>query len=794
MIKRSGKTTDEVSTPFGIRTLSWPVKRFTPEGPVAGSHDGRFFLNGIPTFLNGVCEYEHQFGQSHAFSKEQVLARVKGLKAAGFNAFRDAHQPHHLDYQMYFDREGMVWWTQFSAHVWYDTPEFRENFKKLLRQWVKERRNSPSLSLWGLQNESTLPREFAEECCDIIREMDPTAVTMRPITTCNGGDGSDWNVIQNWSGTYGGDIYKYGYELSRPNQLLNGEYGAWRSIDLHTEPAAFDAKGIWSEERMCLLMETKIRQAESVKDSVCGQFQWIYSSHDNPGRRQPDEALRRIDKVGPFNYKGLVTPWEEPLDVYYMYKSNYRLPEEEPMVYLVSHTWNNRFEKSGRRRATIEAYSNCDSVLLYNDATNDVYLGRKVNHGRGTHFTWENRDIRYNVLRAVGYYDGKPAAEDVLVLKGLKRAPHFEALYRPSAIVPTAADNNANLLKPASGYTYLYRINCGGDAYTDSYGEQWMQDSHMFSHSWAEKFDSISPYQASQRTTFDPIHGTRDWTLFQSFRFGRHHLNYRFPVSEPGRYRIELYFTEPWHGTGGGEKTDCEGFRIFDVAVNGKTLIDDLDIWAKSGHDGAFRRVVEAEAVNGELLIDFPEVKSGQAIICAIAIAKKGEVEKRPMLPLVKASDVFSWSAMDADTLVKMPKEMLPEDKNTRSVVKYQAEEALVKGNFEKREYKKETGIFFGKSKKESCIIWEVNTGLAQVYALRFKFMNSNKQPLPVRLQFIDAKGVVLKDDWLRFAPTPGKWRMLSTTTGTFINAGHYKLILSADSLDGFAIDGVEIQ
>ena len=723
-----------------------------------------------------------------------MLARVKGLKAVGFNAFRDAHQPHHLDYQMYFDREGMVWWTQFSAHVWYDTPEFRENFKKLLRQWVKERRNSPSLSLWGLQNESTLPREFAEECCDIIREMDPTAVTMRPITTCNGGDGSDWNVIQNWSGTYGGDIYKYGYELSRPNQLLNGEYGAWRSIDLHTEPAAFDAKGIWSEERMCLLMETKIRQAESVKDSVCGQFQWIYSSHDNPGRRQPDEALRRIDKVGPFNYKGLVTPWEEPLDVYYMYKSNYRLPEEEPMVYLVSHTWNNRFEKSGRRRATIEAYSNCDSVLLYNDATNDVYLGRKVNHGRGTHFTWENRDIRYNVLRAVGYYDGKPAAEDVLVLKGLKRAPHFEALYRPSAIVPTAADNNADLLKPASGYTYLYRINCGGDAYTDSYGEQWMQDSHMFSHSWAEKFDSISPYQASQRTTFDPIHGTRDWALFQSFRFGRHHLNYRFPVSEPGRYRIELYFTEPWHGTGGGEKTDCEGFRIFDVAVNGKTLIDDLDIWAKSGHDGAFRRVVEAEAVNGELLIDFPEVKSGQAIICAIAIAKKGEVEKRPMLPLVKASDVFSWSAMGADTLVKMPKEMLPEDKNTRSVVKYQAEEALVKGNFEKREYKKETGIFFGKSKKESCIIWEINTGLAQVYALRFKFMNSNKQPLPVRLQFIDAKGVVLKDDWLRFAPTPGKWRMLSTTTGTFINAGHYKLILSADSLDGFAIDGVEIQ
>lgn len=796
MIKRSGKTTDEISTLFGIRTLSWPVKRFTPEGPGKDSQDGRFFLNGLPTFLNGVCEYEHQFGQSHAFSKEQITSRIKQIKAAGFNAFRDAHQPHHLNYQSYFDSEGLVWWTQFSAHVWYDTPEFRHNFKKLLRQWVKERRNSPSLSLWGLQNESTLPREFAQECADIIREMDPTAVTMRPITTCNGGEGSDWNVIQNWSGTYGGDIFNYGKELSDPKQLLNGEYGAWRSIDLHSEPGAFDVKGVWSEERMCQLMETKIRQAERVKDSVCGQFQWIYSSHDNPGRRQPDEAYRRIDKVGPFNYKGLVTPWEEPLDVYYMYKANYRRAEDEPMVYLASHTWSNRFEKTGRRRATIEAYSNCDSVLLYNDAVDNqsLFLGRKKNHGIGSHMTWENRDIRYNVLRAVAYYRGKAVAEDVLVLKGLEQAPHFESLYEPSTILPTAADNQVELLKPAAGFTYLYRLNCGGDAYLDSYGQRWMQDSRRFSHSWAEKFDSISPYQASQRTTFDPIHGTRDWKLFQSFRFGRHQLSYRFPVIEPGKYRIELYFTEPWHGTGGSETTDCEGFRIFDVAVNGTTVINDLDLWAKSGHDGAYCSVVEAEAKNGEIVIDFPEVKAGQAIICAIAIAKQGDKVAQVPLNLMGNAQAFSWEKMDDETLEKTPKEMLPEDKNARSTMKYEAEDAAIKGVFSKRVHKKEMGVFFQKKSKQNSVTWSVSTGLAQVYALRFKFMNSSQKPLPVRFQLIDAKGVVLKDDWLQFAPTPNKWRILNTTTGTFVNAGHYKVVLTADSFVGFALDGVEIQ
>lgn len=771
MIKRDTKTTDEISTPFGIRTISWPVKR--------NNGDGRFYLNGKPVFINGVCEYEHQFGQSHAFSKEQVAARVKQIRAAGFNAFRDAHQPHHLDYQKYWDEEGVLFWTQLSAHVWYDTPEFRENFKKLLRQWVKERRNSPSVVMWGLQNESTLPREFAQECSEIIREMDPTARTMRVITTCNGGEGTDWNVIQNWSGTYGGDVNKYARELSQPNQLLNGEYGAWRSIDLHTEPGEFEVNGVWSESRMCQLMETKIRLAEQAKDSVCGQFQWIYSSHDNPGRRQPDEAYRKIDKVGPFNYKGLVTPWEEPLDVYYMYRANYVPAAKDPMVYLVSHTWADRFEK-GRRRATIEAYSNCDSVLLYNDVKNEkaTFLGRKKNNGVGTHFMWENRDIRYNVLRAVGYYKGKPVAEDMIVLKGLEQAPNFNALYQ----------NEKPVLKGEAGYNYLYRINCGGDDYTDRFGQTWLQDNTNFSHSWAENFKELNPYLASQRITNDPIRGTRDWTLFQHFRFGRHQLEYCFPVVD-GTYRVELYFTEPWHGTGGSSSTDCEGLRIFDVAVNDSPVLDDLDIWAESGHDGACKKVVYATVKGGMLKIHFPEVKAGQAIISGIAIASTNPDLKPTVFP---ASD-WNWEKADKDVLEKTPKELLPEDKNARVSIAYQAEEASVKGVYKKKEHRKQTGIFFGKG-KNSSIEWNVSTGLAQVYALRFKYMNTSGKPIPVRMKFIDSKGVVLKEDILTFTETPDKWKMMSTTTGTFINAGHYKVLLSAENMDGLAFDALDIQ
>jgi len=768
MIKREDKTTDEIPTEFGIRTISWPLKR--------NDGEGRFYLNGKPVFINGVCEYEHQFGQSHAFSNEQIASRVKQIESAGFNAVRDAHQPHNLLYQKYWDEDGILFWPQFSAHIWYDTPEFRANFKTLLRQWVKERRNSPSVIMWGLQNESVLPKDFVRECSDIIREMDPTTATMRVITTCNGGEGTDWNVVQNWSGTYGGNIENYGHELAQPNQLLNGEYGAWRSIGFHTEPTAFDANGKWSENRMCQLLEIKIRLAEQVKDSVCGQFMWVFNSHDNPGRRQPDEGYRMIDKVGPFNYKGLVTPWDEPTDAYYMYRANYVPAKNDPMVYLVSHTWPDRFAK--RSRATVEAYSNCDSVKLYNDATNENYMGLKKNNGIGTHFKWENRDVRYNVLRAVGFFGGKPVAEDVIVLNNLERAPHFDALYAGSK----------PMLKGEPGYNYIYRVNCGGDAYFDGFGQNWAKDDTVFSQSWAAGFKGLNPFLGSQRVTYDPIKGVRDWSLFGHFRFGRHKLSYNFPVPD-GSYRVELYFTEPWHGTGGGIGTDCEGLRIFDVAVNDSVVLKDLDIWAEAGHAGALKKVVYANVKNGNLKISFPEVKAGQAVISAIAIASTNMSVK----PVLHQETSWSWSAADKNVFEKTLKEMLPEDKNARLSTIYEAKEAGLKGKYEKVIIKDKVGVKFGKG-TTNAIQWNISTGLAQVYSLRFNYINSTGKILHLRIQFIASDGTLLKDDAITFPNTPDKWRTISTTTGTFVNAGHYKVILSAPDMKGLSFESLIVQ
>jgi len=624
-IKKGKRVIDEVVTSYGFRTINWKT----------GTH--QFLLNGKPVFINGVAEYEHLLGQGHAFSEQQIRSRMKWLQAAGFNAFRDGHQPHNLLYGQLCNENGILWWTQLSAHVWYDSPAFRNNFKKLLREWVIERRNDPAVILWGLQNESKLPEDFAKECTELIRALDPTASSQRLVTTCNGGSGTDWDVPQNWTGTYGGDPGTYAADIKK--QVLIGEYGAWRTIDMHTE-GPFVQNGPLSEDRMTQLMEKKIRLGESAKDSSAGQFFWLLTSHDNPGRIQGGEGLRELDRIGPVNYKGLLTPWEEPLDAFYMYRANYASRYKEPMVYIVSHTWPGRWTTPGKKKGIV-VYSNCEEVELFNDIDNRS-LGKRAKKGIGTHFQWDDADIQYNVLYAVGYVSGKAVAKDTIVLHHLPQSPNFQRLYTTN-----------NIARPAKGYQYIYRVNCGGPDYTDSYGNRWSADhalpadlgsNYWGSVSWTHEFPGTPDFFASQRRIFDPVKGTKDWPLFQTFRYGRDQLQYRFPVAD-GEYLVELFFAEPWLGIGGG--MNAAGMRLFDVAINDKSVLKDIDLWKEAGTHTAIKKQVRVKITGGQLILNFPQTKAGEAVIAAIAIASAGDsVISAPSYSLVKTNnknELLSW-------------------------------------------------------------------------------------------------------------------------------------------------------
>ena len=878
-IIQNGQLVDEQRTPYGIRKLRWPA--------VQGGGDRRFFVNDKPVFINGVAEYEHIIGNSHAFSAAQVKARAMQVKATGFNAFRDAHQPHNLRYQQYWDSLGILWWTQLSAHVWYDTPEFRTNFKNLLREWVLERRNSPSVIMYGLQNESKLPEDFARECTVLIRELDPTASTQRLVSTCNGGSGTDWDVPQNWTGTYGGNPNMYGADLIRQN--LAGEYGAWRTLDLHTE-GGFDQNGVYSEDRMTQLMEMKVRQAEAVKDSVSGHFFWLLTSHDNPGRVQGGEGLRELDRIGPVNYKGLMTPWEEPLDVFYMFRANYVSRLSAPMVYIVSHTWPQRWTTPGIRNG-LTVYSNCDEVELLNDV-DQLPLGKQKRNGTGTHFAFNNIAVNYNVLTAVGYVNGKRVAKDRIILQNLPQAPHFSELYAGAI----------NLTKPAAGYKYLYRVNCGGGDYIDENNNLWMADRRQTagagwgSTSWTDGFNNMPPYFASQRQTNDPIAGTKDWPLFQTFRYGRDKLHFNFPVPD-GEYLVELYFAEPWHGRGDG--MNCNGWRVFDVAVNDKIVLHDLDLWETAGHAHAVKRSVQVKITGGNLAVSFPHVEAGQAVISAIAIASAVQtLQPSAPSPLIitqaNSGHIKTWMNTGnfqyedaAESFVSLPPalygaewiQMKQASRQVSFAITADADvfiaideiiktkpawltgfddiKAFVQNSTGKKynvyrqrfgkgsrielgenpagatmylvavndaasiepaydlkavtNYKAHIALFKGTGIVKSTVNdkdaatfthaagdtleWKFETGVADIYSLTIKYVNPLMSDMKATLRLLAEDGTLLRTEQVLFTPTKtGKWNYLSTSTGSMINAGAYRLQLIPGNAVGLGISGLEVQ
>lgn len=895
-ISAGRKAVDELTTPYGIRWISWPI------GRAAAAGQKQFLLNGKPVFINGIAEYEHLLGQSHAFTPEQIRTRVGQMRAAGFNAFRDAHQPHNLRYQANWDSLGWLWWPQMAAHVWYDTPQFRQNFKTLLVDWIKERRNSPSVVLWGLENESTLPADFARECTALIRQLDPTASRERKVTTCNGGQGTDWDVPQNWTGTYGGDPNQYGADVER--QVLIGEYGAWRTLDLHrTGPPAINA-GPYSEDRFAQLMQLKVRLAEAAKDRTAGHFFWLLTSHDNPGRVQGGEGQRELDRIGPVNYKGLLTPWEEPTDAFYMFRSHYAPKTTEPMVYLASHTWPDRWLTPGRQDSLI-VYSNCDEVELFNDV-DAASLGRKKRGAFGTHFQWDGVDVRYNVLQAVGYVGGQPVARDLIVLHHLPQAPNFDKL-RADARPLTA---------PQPGLNYLYRVNCGGPQYVDQHGSRWAADQPRTgpgttgSTSWTEAFPGLAPFFASQRRTFDPIRGTRDWPLFQTFRYGRDQLRYHFPVPD-GEYQVELYFVEPWLGTGGG--LDCRGWRLFDVAINGQTVIKDLDLWREAGHDAALKKTVTARVTGGELVVSFPRVASGQALISAIAVAGTdanatpapaapavigslsghdataghwsaetwldtgvppytdapatlsalpsalygAEWLRRPSKPtaagaapaafqLTTAADVYvavdarqsgrpAWLKDYEDTKTTLdlnqqgartmrvyrrrfpaagPVTLGPDAPgmlpafvavgrtssiepayDLKATTGYKPAAARLSGPGLTRETVNGKESVTYKEAAGAAVEWTIQTGVADVYSLTVRYANTLGRPLTGKLTVSAADGTLLREEAVEFVPSkPGKWNYLASSTGTMINAGSYRVKLTATDAAGLSVSGLDVQ
>ena len=246
--------------------------------------------------------------------------------------------------------------------------------------------------------------------------------------------------------------------------------------------------------------------------------------------------------------------------------------------------------------------------------------------------------------------------------------------------------------------------------------------------------------------------------LFKTSRFGRHELYYTLPAPK-GDYRVELYFVEPWY------RMDAEGFHIFDVAVNDQVVIKDLDIWAQVHYGKPYKRVVDVHNDRDAIRISFPQVKAGQAMIAAIAVATKENVASRSV-----PNGSTMWQDFEKEISVKMPDSMLPPKSNPALEVE-------------------------GKMVKKQ-MVWNYQVGVAKVYALRWKYYNPEKVR-KLHVKITDQNGVVFKDDDITFLQTEQKItkrKMTSITTGTMVNAGNYHVVVSGEGLDKMMFDALTIE
>ena len=140
-----GMLVDKASEHFGIRKLEFTQER-------------GFLLNGEKVFLHGVANH-HDLGALGAASFDTGIERLMlQLKSFGFNVIRCSHNPYSEQFTKIADRVGMLIVDELidkwsDREYWGGREPFSAYWYKIIPEWIKRDRNSPSVILWSLGNE-----------------------------------------------------------------------------------------------------------------------------------------------------------------------------------------------------------------------------------------------------------------------------------------------------------------------------------------------------------------------------------------------------------------------------------------------------------------------------------------------------------------------------------------------------------------------------------------------------------------------------------------------------------------
>lgn len=234
-------------------------------------------------------------------------------------------------------------------------------------------------------------------------------------------------------------------------------------------------------------------------------------------------------------------------------------------------------------------------------------------------------------------------------IRAISQYGHDEAVVGAATSTPTetltptsTATGTATATSTATGTStatptntptpYDQRVNCGDGDYTDGSGNLWAADRAYTPGGWGH----AGLVTLVNSGACSSVAGTTETGLYNSYTLAEY-VTYYFDNVTNGQYQITLLFVEP--------EKNGSGQRVFDAAIEGKMVIDNLDIYAQVGKCAAYSRSFTVNVTDGTLDIDFAPIV-GQAILSAIDIS----FTAYPPTPTPTSTPTFTPAPTDTPT------------------------------------------------------------------------------------------------------------------------------------------------
>lgn len=346
----AGQVVDQVTTPFGIRTVAFD--------PTNG-----FLLNGKRYEIHGTCNHQDHAGVGAAIPDALQEFRVKQLKAFGCNAVRTSHNPPTPELLDACDRLGMLVMDE-SRLMGSDSG----NLKKWDDQ-IRRDRNHPSVAIWCIANEQFMVQDtpqaanVARTMQDYVKRLDPP----RPVTYASPEDNVFLGInsvieVRGWNYHYGPQMDRY--HAAHPNQpnvgteqaSVVGTRGIYTNDPRRGYVAAYDV--VWpgwtttAESWWSFFAD---------RPWLSGAFVW--TGFDYRGEPTPYWWPCISSHFGILDTCGF------PKDAFYYYKSWWTT---NTVLHLLPH-WN--WPGKEGQEILVEAFSNCKQVELF---LNGASLGKQM--------------------------------------------------------------------------------------------------------------------------------------------------------------------------------------------------------------------------------------------------------------------------------------------------------------------------------------------------------------------------------------------------------------------------------